>query len=174
MNIAHQERNNASLMFSLSENTHSRNFLQSVHGIYCQFMFIGCNLIHSNCRNIIECFRQCCTSNIVGSSSLELKRQFVERGMLETDILYHFSSSLIRRKFVEPCFLAIKHTDTRRAIHLMSAEHIEIGIQILYIYRHMRNTLCSVYQNRNPVSMCSGNHFLHRIDCSKHIRNMCY
>ena len=65
--------------------------------------------------------------------------------MLEADILDHLSSTLIRRELVEPRFFSIKYTDTRRAIYFMSAEHIEIGIQILHINRHVRNALCTVY-----------------------------
>lgn len=56
----------------------------------------------------------------------------------------------------------------------MSAEHVEIGIQVLYVDRHMRNTLGTVNQYRYLMGMSHLNDLLHRIDGSQHIGNMGY
>ena len=87
-------------------------------------------------------------------------------------MLNHLSSSLVRRKAVQPFFLSIKYADTCRTIYFMSGEHEKIGIQILYVHFHVRDRLCSVYQTRYAVRMSRCNHFFHRIHCTQHIRNM--
>lgn len=54
----------------------------------------------------------------------------------------------------------------------MSREHIEIGIELLYIHPQMRYGLCAVHQDRNPLRMSVSDHFTHRINRPQYIRDM--
>ena len=54
----------------------------------------------------------------------------------------------------------------------MSAESKKVGIQILDIHFHVRNTLRPVNQNGNTVCMGSRNHLFRRIDSAQHITYM--
>ena len=111
-------------------------------------------------------------SNIVGSACLKLKRQFFEYGLLECNTLNHLSPTLIRWQAVEPRFLAIKHTDTCRTIHLMSAEYKELTVNILHIHTEMGSTLRSIYKHRGTMFMGNAGDFLHWINRTKDIAHM--
>ena len=56
----------------------------------------------------------------------------------------------------------------------MGGEYQKIGIQLLYIYFHVRNRLCSIYQARYTMRMSCCDHLLHRIHCTQYVRYMNY
>ena len=64
--------------------------------------------------------------------------------MLEGYGLYHLTATHIGRNAVEPLFLAIEYTDACRAIYFVTAESIEVAIEVLDIHLKMRGTLGSV------------------------------
>ena len=92
--------------------------------------------------------------------------------MLETDMLYHLSPTLVRRKFVEPRFLAIQDTDTCGAIHLMTREGEEVAVDVLHIDLEMRGALRAIHQHGDAVLMGNGNHLLHGIDGAEHVAHV--
>ena len=172
MNIPYQKRNDPALVFCLTKDAHSFYRFQTFHGIRCQFVLIGSNLVHSDSRYIIKRFCQCRSTDIIGRSGFKLKRKFIESGFLEADILYHFPSSLIRREFIQPFLLSIEYSYPRRPIYLMPAKCKEICIQVLHVHFHVRYALRTVYQDRDTVTVSRCNHLLHRIHSTEHIANM--
>ena len=96
MNITHKERDDAPFLSSFTKNAHARDCFQSLCGIFCQFMLINGNLIHANGRNIIERFRQSRSTDIIRSTSFELKWQFIESSTFKRYMLYHLTAALIR------------------------------------------------------------------------------
>ena len=172
MNIAHQKRNHRAAIGSFAENTHAGNLFQPAQGIPGEFVLISRHLFHADGGDVIERFGKTCRTDIVGRTCFELERQLVERGFLERDMLNHLSSSLIGRQAVEPLFFAVKHSDTRRRINLMTGEYQKIGIQLLHIHRHVRDRLCGIYQKRHSVCMRGGNHLFDGVHRSQHIRHM--
>ena len=89
-------------------------------------------------------------------------------------MLYHFAATLIRGDFVKPFFFTIEHTYTGRTVYLMSGKNIKIRIQILYVYRHVRNGLGTVYKYWYSLFVGKLNHLLYRIYCTQHIGDMGY
>ena len=133
---------------------------------------MGIDIVHTQSGYVGQRVSQTGSRYIIGSSGFELIRKLVECGALETDILNHLTATHIRRQAVEPFFLAIKHTDTRRTVDLMSAECKEIAIQILHVYRKVRGTLGTVYQHGDSVVMSRTNHLFHGIYCTEHIAHV--
>ena len=159
-------------MLCFTEDAHAFYLLQALHGVLCQLMFVSRNLIHTDSGNVIQCLGQSGRTDVVRCTSFELERKFVERSLLERYALNHLSPTLVRRQLVEPFFLTIKHTYAGRAINLVTAECEEVGIEVLHIHLHVRHTLRSIDQHRHSVSMSFSNHFLHRIDRTKHIADV--
>ena len=172
MNVTDKEGYHRSTVSSFTEYTHSRNFFQTLQSISCQFMLMGGYLLQTDTIHIIECFRQSGSSDIVRCTGFKLERKFIESRFFKRDMLNHLSSSLVRRKAVQPFFLSIKYADTCRTIYFMSGEHEKIGIQILYVHFHVRDRLSCINQTGYTVSMCCCNHFLHRIHRTQYVRHM--
>ena len=174
VNVTYQERDNAALVRSLTEDTDIRNLFQTLHSISSQFMFMGGNIIHTKTCHIIKGFCQPGSTNVIGSTGFKLERKFIERCFLKRNVLYHFSPTLIRRQAVEPFFFSVKNTHTGRTIDFMCREGKEVSIHVLHINFHMRYGLCTVYQYRYPVGMSSSNHLFDGIHSSQYIGNLRY
>ena len=147
-----------------------RDFLQTFQGIGCQFMFMSCNPVKSDSIHIVKSFCQSSRTDIIGRTCFKFEGKLIKSRFLKRDMLNHFSSSLIRRQAIQPFFFPIQYANTCRSIYLMSREDQKIGIQVLYIYFHMRNGLRSIHYERYSMRMGGSNHFLYRIYCAQHIR----
>lgn len=87
-------------------------------------------------------------------------------------MLNHLTAALIRRQPVEPFFLAIENADAGRPVHLMSAEHEEIIVEVLHVNLEVRGALSAVYHNRNVMAVGNAYYLLHRVDRAEHIADM--
>ena len=156
-------------MSRLSENTHSFDRIQLLRCITQQFILVSGYILHPQMIDIPQRFCQRRTADIIGRTCFKLERQFIEGRLFKRNGRNHFTASLVRGKLIQPFFLSIQNTDTGRPVHLMSGEHVELGIQILYIHSEVGNSLRSVDQHRHIVLMRFFDHRLYRVNSSEHI-----
>ena len=129
------------------------------------------DIVESYRSDIVDSCGEAVCSNIVWSTRLKLKRQALKGRLFPRHFVYHFSSTLIRRKLLQPLLLAIKHADACGSIHLMPAERIEVTVQLLHINFHVGSALCTIYQDGNATRMYD---MLHVIDGAQHIADVGY
>ena len=76
--------------------------------------------------------------NIVGGARFKFEGQLLKHGALEGYALYHFATTLIGRKTVEPGFFAIEHAHTCGAIYFVAAEGKEVAVDVLHVDLEVR------------------------------------
>ena len=172
VDVAYEERNDGVLALSRAEDAYALDLSEPPHGILRQLVFVPLDVVHAQGRNIVDGLRQPVGGHIVGRSRLELERKVLEHSALEADTLNHLSPTLIRRQAVEPAFLAVKHADSRRAVHLVAAEGEEVAVHRLHVYREVGRALCSVNHHGNAMLMGDAYDFVHRIDRSEYVADV--
>src|ERR1700722_3864479 len=71
---------------------------------------------------------------------------------IKSHIFDHVAATLPGRHLVQEIFFAIQHADAGRRKHLMAREDIEIGIQSLHVYGHMRTACAPSSKTRAPAA----------------------
>ena len=132
------------------------------------------NVIETYGSDIVDGCSKTVGSHIVGSSCLKLERQALKGRLLPRHLVNHLSTTLIRRQLLQPFLLAIKHADACGSIHFMTAESIEVAVQLLHVNLHVGSALCTVYQDGNAARMCHFNDMSHVVDGAQHIADMGY
>ena len=106
---------------------------------------MGLYHIEADGIDIVDGFCQSVGGHEIGRTSLELKGQAFEGGLLPRHLVDHLTPTLIRWQFLQPFLLAIKHANARGAIHLMSAEGKEVTVHRLHVHLEVRSTLGTVH-----------------------------
>ena len=172
VDVAYEERNDGILALRCAEDAYALDLGEPPHGVLRQLIFVPLDVVHAQGRNIVDGLRQPVGGHIVGRSCLELERKMLEHSALEAHALNHLSPTLIRRQAVEPVFLAIKHADSRRAVHLVTAESEEVAVHRLHVYREVGRALGAVNHHGNAMFMGDAYDFVHRIDRSEHVADV--
>ena len=135
-------------------------------------MLVGTDIVHAQRIEIAYGHCQSVGGHIVGRAGLKLQGRTFKGGMLETDMLYHLSPTLVRWKLVEPGFLTIQHAYARGAIHLVAGESEEVAVKILHVYLEMRGTLRAIHKHGYAVAVCIGHHLLHGVDGAEDVAHV--
>ena len=137
-------------------------------------MLVRLYRLHPYGTYIVKTCREGGDIHKVGGTGLELERQFGIGGLLEAHMRDHLPSPLVGRHLLKPPLLAVKHTYTRRAIHLVAREGVEIGVKIAHVHLHVRGGLRAVHKHWHTHGVGIAHHLLYGVHCAEHIGDMAY
>ena len=164
VDVPYQEGDDPAPLRRLAEDAHAGDFSEALQGILRQFVLVGGDMVHAESGDIIQCLGQSRGADVVRRARLELEGQFVERSPLERHVLNHLASALIGGQTVQPVLLAVEHTHAGGTVDLVAGEDVEVGIQRLYVDRHVGDALRSVHQYGNAVAVRRAYHLPDGID----------
>ena len=147
----------------------SRQLLQTVA---CQGLFVSLYGIKTDRLDIIDGGSQSVSGHIVGRTSFKLKRKALKSSSFPRHFVNHLATALIGWQTVEPFFFSVEHTDTRRTVHLMATERIEIAVELLNIHFQVWSTLRTVDEHGDATSMGFGDDKTYGIHRSEHVAHV--
>ena len=172
MDVADKETHHGILLRSLTDEPHPLDGAQLLHAIMGKVALMGCYAVETDALDIVDGNRQSMGGDIVGRACLKLQRRTLKSGALKTHRGNHLSPTLIGRQTVEPLLPAIKHTDARRTIHLMTAECEEVAAECLHVDLEVGRALRGVDEHRHAMLMSDADDVGDRIDGAQHIAHM--
>ncbi len=107
-----------------------------------------------------------------GRTGFKTVRCHVPRDLFLGNVRDHFPATLVRWHSLQNFALAVQDTETCRAIELVRRKDVEVGIQRLYVDRHMYNALAAIDQHLGTDGMGLGDDLVERVDRTQHVRHM--
>ena len=170
--VADEERNHGVLALRRAENAYSLDFGEAPHGVLRQLLLVPLDAVKAESRDVVDGLCEAVGGYVVRRSRLKLERKVLKHSPFEAYALYHLSPTLVRRQAVEPVFLAVKHADTRRTVHLVTAEGEEVAVHRLHVHGEVGRALRAVHHHGNTVFMGYAYDFVHRIDRTEHVAHV--
>src|SRR3712207_8903760 len=72
---------------------------------------MGTDGVHSDSRHVVKSLGQAGRSDVIGRSGLKFQGRTFKCALLKTYVLNHLSTSLIRRKAVEPLLFSVQRSE---------------------------------------------------------------
>src|SRR5215470_1261004 len=103
---------------------------------------------------------------------LEAPRQVVPLGVIDPDLLDHLAAAPCGLERLQRLAASVEHADPRRAQHLVTREHVEVGPQRRQIQRQVGSALRAVEEHERPRAVRALHDLGHRIDRAQHVRHV--
>ena len=153
VSLAEQEADGARVVGGLTDETHTADGTQSVHGTIDKLTFTDGDIVHAYAVDKINSGSQTYSSDIIGSAGLKLERRSGESGSREADLVNHLATAHPGAHTFEPLHLSIESSRTERTINFMTGESEEVTIKLLDIDRLMWDALSAIEQDWDALGM---------------------
>src|SRR3954452_12844065 len=137
---------------------------QALDRVLGERVLVGEDLVHADRLEIVDGRAQTDRLRDRRGARLELVRRRGVRRRVHRHGLDHLAAAQERRQVLQELLAAPQHADAGRAAHLVTGEGHEVGLEGLYVQRHVRRGLRGVDADQGADLLRPADYRLDRVD----------